>query len=306
VPDSFDAAQPDPAPPADADYGPDGTKPGNPKLRNASYVFGLLAAAGFFTLFYELVWVERISGKQVFKTTFIKERVASVPVEPRPVAPARPGVPARPGRRPFPELKLEKLYEASKIGPYRLRPQDSPFRCSLDLQASAYDPQKIEEGLLKYTVKMTDASGETVWQGEETISRDSAGPGGEPSQFTMTVDVFDVEREGEYDFHPRVVSPGVCVHRAVLSLRRRVRVGSPVVVAVAAGLFLLSLLVAISCSKAYDLSRGAPAEAGWSHAMSLGDSSLAERPASADQAESGPQADADEEPDTDPDDRDLK
>jgi len=112
-----------------------------------------------------------------------------------------------------------------------------------------------------------------------------------------------VEREGEYDFHPRVVSPGVCIHRAVLSLRRRVRVGSPAVVAVAAGVFLLCLLVAISFSKAYDLSRGAPAEAGWSHAMSLGDSSLTQPPASADEAESEPEADADEEPDTDPDDR---
>ena len=226
-----------------------GSREGNQKLRCLAYVSGAVALVGFLLLFYMLIWVEKLSGKEVFSKTFTKARV----VRPAQDAPASPR--AR-GPRARPELKLQKLYEANKIGPYRLTPAQNPFRCSLHMETNVYDAEKSGEEPLTYQISMTDESSKKIWESQERVPQESGSAGSEPSSHAFAVKVFSVPSDGEFTFWPRITAPGVVVHRAKLSLRRNVQVGSQKVALVGCVMFLLGLLVSISASKAYDLSRG--------------------------------------------------
>lgn len=257
---------------------------GKPELRTLAYAAGAVSLVGFLLLFYMLVWVEKLSGREVFAKTFFKARVQRVAQKAKPAPPHR-------GRYASPKLQVQTLYSADKIGPYRLTSAQNPFRCSLHMETSVYNAQELGDELLTYHVRMADASGNTVWEAEERLPQEgSGGGGGEPSSQTFTVKVFSVPQDGEYSFWPRITGPGVVVHRAKLSMRRNVRTGSQVVALVGCVMFLLGLLVSISASKAYDISRGKPVDEGMTGMGGIRDTSL--RPMASQPEQEGPEAEA--------------
>ncbi len=270
--------------------------PPNYALRTASYVAGAVTVLGLTLLAYEIIWVEKFSGREVLAKTFYKARLArrqadsqapeSNPRLPEPGRAAPPST-ARPApRRGFPPARgrfvevVEPIMSARTIGPTALTESLSPCRLYLDVRAAIYAPEQVvnQGAALTCTVAMVDAFGNERWRTEETIGREILGTR-EASDYAMGVQVFDVPFDGEFSFKPKLIGPGVFVKQATLKLRANVRRSSPSVTVAGAVMFFVGLLVAISCSKAYELSKPESERSAWvDQPFALGDPAFRPQP----------------------------
>lgn len=257
--------------------------PPNYALRTASYVAGAVTLLGLALLAYEIIWVEKLSGREVLAKTFYKARLVRRQADDRTAQGNHPpGFPPARGR--IVEV-VEPILSANTIGPTSLTEALSPCRLYLDVSAAVYDPEQVtnEGAALTCTVAMVDAFGNERWRTEETIGRETLGSR-EASDYAMGVQVFDVPFDGEFSFKPKLVGPGVFVKRATLKLRANVQHSSPSVTLAGAVLFFVGLLVAISCSKAYELSKPESERSAWvDQPFALGDPALRPQPAAPDQ-----------------------
>ena len=261
----------------------------NMTLRKMSFVFGGIALAGFLTLAYQLIWVEKLSGQEVFKKTFLKARIvrrqvaatATTPL-PRPSDPTG-GAPQGPRSFQRQEEVIETVHSMDKLGPVKLKKSHSPCRLFIDVDATIFDPGELREDgrLLICELSMIDQFGNERWKIDDAMARETMSER-EMSSYAMAVHEFDVPYDGEFTFKPKLDGPGVFVRNARLTIRSNVQRSSATLMIVAAVMFFLGLLVAISCSKAYELSKPESERSAWvDQPLGMGDTSLARPQASA-------------------------
>lgn len=257
----------------------------NQKLRVASYVFGAVTLLGVLILAYVLIWVEKLSGQQAFSKTFYKGRIVQRAVD-KPASPPRVAPPSGPTGAPAPrapmvrrqEEVVETVMKADTVGPVHLTQADSPCRLFLDVTAAIFDPGKLTDEVLTCELAMFGQGDNERWRISDQLTREIMSER-ELSSYSMAVHEFNVPYEGDFTFRPTFNGPGVFVQRAKLTLRRKVQRSSPVLLIVGASMFFVGLLVAISCSKAYELSKPESERSAWvDQPFALGDPSLRQPP----------------------------
>ncbi len=270
-----------------SDTAPAGPSPSAPApkqgLRVASWVFTGVTLVGVAILAYEIVWVEKLSGREIFNQTFYRARVARRKVKPDE------------RRSPYRREKhvVEQLMNAAQVGPVRLKQSQNPCRVCIDLTAALFDPdQETDSPSLKCRLAMADQFGNELWSTAEVIREDMLSDR-ETASYAAGVYVFDAPYDGEFYFKPKLERAGVFVKRARLRVRANVQRSSLPLTAAGAVMFFVGLLAAVSCSKAYELSKPPGERSAWvDEPFALGDPSLRPPPA---EAASPPASDADKQ-----------